>query len=85
MVSELNQPDFTEYSPRTIPAITLNGVVSMLGVLTAAVNGKFQDQKLEDQGNVHVICQFDKFQPAWDPVLILHKEKPYRGQKQGEK
>ena len=36
MVSELNQPDFTEYSPRTIPAMTLKGVVSMLGVLTAA-------------------------------------------------
>ena len=36
IVSGLNQPDFTEYSPRTIPAITLKGVVSMLGVLTAA-------------------------------------------------
>ena len=32
----LNQPDFTEYSPRTMPAITLRGVVSMLGVLMAA-------------------------------------------------
>ena len=36
MVSELNHPDFTEYSPRTIPAITLKGVVSILGVLMAA-------------------------------------------------
>ena len=36
MVSLLNQPDFTEYSPSTIPAITLRGVVSMLGVLMAA-------------------------------------------------
>ena len=36
MVSLLNHPDFTAYSPRTIPAITLRGVVSILGVLTAA-------------------------------------------------
>ena len=36
MTSLLNQPDLTEYSPSTIPAMTLSGVVSMLGVLTAA-------------------------------------------------
>ena len=36
MVSLLNQPDFTAYSPSTIPAMTLRGVVSMLGVFTAA-------------------------------------------------
>ncbi|MFR4784276.1 MAG: hypothetical protein ACLUAR_16545 [Pilosibacter sp.] len=45
----MNQPDFTEYSPRTIPAMTLRGVVSMLGVLTAgeaqAVDREFQDQE----------------------------------------
>ena len=36
MTSELNQPDFTENSPITRPAITLKGVLSMLGVFSAA-------------------------------------------------
>ena len=36
MTSELNQPLFTENSPRTSAAITLKGVLNILGVFTAA-------------------------------------------------
>ena len=36
MTSELNQPLLTENSPSTRPAITLKGVLSIFGVLTAA-------------------------------------------------
>ena len=56
MVSLLNQPDFTAYSPSTIPAMTLRGVVSMLGSVYGrqpqAVDGEFQDKKLPYQGYV---------------------------------
>ena len=36
MTSALNHPDCTENSPITRPAITLKGVLSILGVLSAA-------------------------------------------------
>ena len=36
MTSELNQPLLTENSPSTRAAMTLSGVLSMLGVFTAA-------------------------------------------------
>ncbi len=36
MTSELNHPDCTENSPMTRPAITLKGVLSILGVFSAA-------------------------------------------------
>ena len=36
ITSELNHPLLTENSPSTRPAITLNGVLSIFGVLTAA-------------------------------------------------
>ena len=36
MISALNQPESTVNCPRTMPAVTLKGVLSMLGVLMAA-------------------------------------------------
>ena len=50
-----------------------------------SVNGKFQNEQLKNQRYMNLVGQPDKFQPAGNPVWVLHKQKPHRSQKQGEK
>ena len=49
-----------------------------------AIDGKFQDQQLEDEWNIGWICDLYELQPGGNPPWILHKEQPGRCQQQGE-
>ena len=76
MVSELNTGDDAERGSKHIWGVYC--------CQPQAVNGKFQDQKLPDQGNVTGIGQPDKPEPLGDQLRILHQHQPGRCQEHGE-
>ena len=80
----MNHPDSTENSPMTRPAITLSGVLNILGVFRPPGADRqlpLPASKLIDQRNIHRILHRYKGKYFWQPVWILHKKQKDRRQK----